>query len=71
VENGDFLHDTVDIISQLDLIENLDCNLKVFVMLVRREENAAECTDTKDLSLRIDVIILLELMDTLLFIALA
>ena len=34
VQDGNFFHDTVDIISELDFIEDLDRDLKVFVMLI-------------------------------------
>ena len=36
MQDGNFFHDAVDIISQLDFIENFNGNLEVLIMLIRR-----------------------------------
>ena len=66
MKNGDFFHDTVDVIHQLVFVKHFDRNLKVWVVLVIGEENATEGTGTENLSLRINLIIPAQLSDALL-----
>ena len=46
VQNGHFLHDAIDVITQLYLVEDLYGNLEVFIVLVRREEDTAKCANS-------------------------
>ena len=47
VENSNLLHDTVNILLQLDLIHDLDSNLEILIMLVRRLEDTSEGANTE------------------------
>ena len=58
MQNAHFLHDAIYIIAQLYLIEDFYSNLKVLIVLIRREEDPAECANSKHLCLRINVIVL-------------
>ena len=71
MKNGDFFHDTVDVIHQLVFVKHFDCNLKIWVVLVIGEENATEGAGTENLSLRINLIIPAQLSDALLLATLA
>ena len=46
VQDGDFLHDAVNIIAKFDLVKHLYGDLEVFVMLIRSEENASKSANT-------------------------
>ena len=69
VKDGDLLHDTLNIVSQLHFVENFNCNLEILVVLVLCQEDTAEGANSQHLRLRIDEVVLLELMYTLLFVA--
>ena len=47
VKNRNLLHDTVNIVSQLNFIKNLNGDLEVFIMFVCCQEYATERTDTQ------------------------
>ena len=47
VENSNLLHNTVNILLQLDLIHDLDSNLEILIMLVRRLEDTSEGANTE------------------------
>ena len=47
VENSNLLHDTVNILLQLDLIHDLDSDLEILIMLVRRLEDTSEGANTE------------------------
>ena len=70
MQNCDLLHDAVNIVAQLYLVKHLDSHLEVFVMLIRGQEDATEGSNAEYLCLRVDMVILFELMHTLLFVAL-
>lgn len=58
VQDRDFLHNAIDVIAELNFVQHFDSDLKVFVMLVRREEYTSEGTDAEYFGLRIDMIVL-------------
>ena len=70
VQDRDLLHDAVNVVAQLYLVEHFDRHLEVFVMLIRGQKDAAEGANTEHLCLRVNVVILFKLMHTLLFITL-
>lgn len=47
VENSNLLHNTVNILLQLDLIHDLDSDLEILIMLVRRLEDTSEGANTE------------------------
>ena len=67
VENGDFLHDAINIVSQLLLVQYFDCNEMIWVKFVVGLKDSSKGTDSKDLSLCINMIVLLQLVYSLLF----
>ena len=70
VQDAHLLHDAVNVGSQLLFVEHLDGNLEVLVMLVRREEDAAEGTHSQHFRLGVDVVVLFELVHALLLVPL-
>lgn len=58
VENCDFLHYAIDVVSQFDFVQNFNCHFKIFVVLVFCQKDAAESANTQHLRLRVDVIVL-------------
>ena len=71
VQNAHLLHDAVDIGTKLLFVEHLNGHLKVLVMLVRREEDAAEGTHTQHLRLRVNMVVLFKFVHALLLVSLA
>ena len=67
VQDGDLLHDAIDVVPELVLVEDLDGDLEVFLELVGRHENSTEGANSENFSFVVDDIVLLELMNTLLF----
>ena len=66
VQICNLLHDIVYIFRQFDLVHHFYCDFQARIMLVPRFVNFAEGTSSKHFRVRIDVVILLQLMDTLL-----
>ena len=71
VQDVHLLHDAVDIVSELYLVQYFNCNLEVIIMLVHSFEYAAKCANSKNLRLGVDMIVLFEFMNTLLLITLS
>ena len=66
VENSNFFHDAINIILELLLVENFDGNKMVWVEFVVGLEYSSKSSNSKYLSLGIDMVVLLELVDSLL-----
>ena len=71
VQDCHFFHDAVDVGPQLLFVQHLDGHLEILVMLVRCQEHTTEGTHSEHLRLGVNVIVLLELVHSLLFVALA
>ena len=66
IQNCYLFHNTVDIVSQLVLVEYFDGDLEVFLELICRHEHSSEGTNSEDFGLVVNNIVLLQLMYTLL-----
>ena len=71
VQDCHFFHDTVDVGPQLLFVQHLDGHLEILVMLVRCKEHSTKGTHSEHLRLGVNVIVLLEFVHSLLFVALA
>ena len=71
VQDGDLLHDAVNVVHELVLVQHFDGDLEVRVVLVVREEDATERASAQHLGFRVDLIVLSELGNTLLLASLA
>ena len=70
VEDSDLVHDVAKILAQPFLIEHLNGNFDILVVLIICQENFAKSARSQNLSLMINVIVLFELVDALLPVAL-
>ena len=66
VQSCNLVHDVRQILPQSFLVQYFYCNFYVCVMLIRCQEYFAEVASAKDLSFRIDMVILFQFMNTLL-----
>ena len=70
VQNMHLLHYAINIVPQLNFIENLYGNLEIVIMLVHRLKDSSEGTDAQNFRLRVNMIVLLQLMNSLLLVSL-
>ena len=71
VQNGDLLHDAIDIVHQFIFVEHFYRYLKVRIVLIVSQEDTTKCACAQNLSFGIDLVVLPKFSDTLLFTALA
>ena len=67
IENGDFLHDAINIVSEFLLVQHFDGNEMIWVKFIVSLEYSSKGTDSQDLGLCINVVVLFELVHSLLF----
>ena len=66
VENSDLLHDAIDVVHQLVLVQHFNGHLKVRVVFVVRLKDATKRSCTEHLCLGVNLIVLSQLCNTLL-----
>ena len=66
-QNTNLFFDGLEMILKFIFIQNLDGNLQSFVVFIVCQENFSKCTRSKNLSIVIDNVVLLELFSSLLF----
>ena len=71
VHDRDLLHDAIDVVAKFHFVHDLNRDLKRAIRLVLRAEDTAECANAEHLGIRVDMVVLLQLVNTLLLIAFA
>ena len=66
VQNSDLIHYIIKILPKFLLIKYFDRNLKILIVLVSRQKDFAEGARSQNFCLAVNVIVLLEFMNTLL-----
>ena len=69
MHNRDLLHDAVDVVTKFHFVHDLNGNLKRAISLILSAEDTSKCTNTEHLGIRVDMVILLKLVNTLLLIS--